>query len=91
MVFILLLAGVGAGLAAGHAAQRPWEALRHRQGGRHPALFSPANYTTQLFMWPQRDIVGVAPYIMACSDMLGALDDAPGDASISSPSALAAG
>ena len=30
-----------------------------------PAFFSPANNTKQLFMW-QRDIVGVAHYIMGC-------------------------
>ena len=45
-------------------------------------------YTMQLFMW-QREIVGVAHYIMECFDVLGALDDAPDDASTSS--ALAAG
>ena len=58
----------------------------------YPALFSPAINTThaQLFMW-QRDIVGVAHYIMDYFEVLGALDDAPGDASTSSSSALAAG
>ncbi len=44
----------------------------------------------QLFMW-QRDIVGVAHYIEDCFEVLGALDDAPDDASTSSSSALAAG
>ena len=39
--------------------------------------------TMQLFMW-RRDNVGVAHYIMACGDVLGALDDAPDDASASS-------
>ena len=46
-------------------------------------------WAMQLFMW-QRDIVGVAHYIMDCSVVLGALDHAPNDASISSSSALAA-
>ena len=32
---------------------------------RNPALFSPADNTMQLFQW-QRDIVGVAHYIMGC-------------------------
>ena len=45
--------------------------------------------TMQLFMW-QHDIVGVAHYIMDCFDALGALSDAPDDASTSSSSALAA-
>ena len=57
---------------------------------RYPALFSPAKNTMQLFMW-QHDSVGVAQYIMVCFDVLGALDDAPDDAPISSSSALAAG
>ena len=57
---------------------------------RYPALFSPAQGTMQLFMW-QQDIVGVAHYIMDCFDALGALSDAPDDASTSSSSALAAG
>ena len=57
---------------------------------RYPALFSPAKNTMQLFMW-QRDIVGVAHYIKDCFEVLGALDDAPDDASTSSSSALAAG
>ena len=57
---------------------------------RDPAMFSPAKNTIQLFMW-QRDIVGVAAYIMDCFEVLGALDDAPDDASTSSSSALAAG
>ena len=52
----------------------------HKQ---HPDLFSPSENTMQLFMW-QRDIVGgVAPYDMECFDVLGVLDDAPGDASTS--------
>ena len=46
--------------------------------------------TVQLFMW-QRNIVGVAPFIKDCCEVLGALDDAPDDASTSSSSALAAG
>ena len=57
---------------------------------RHPALFSPANNTMQLFMW-QRNIVGVAHFVKDCFEMLGAFDDAPDDASTSSSSALAAG
>ena len=57
---------------------------------RYPALFSPAENTMQLFMW-QRDIVGVAHYIMDCFEVLGTLDDAPDDASSSSSSALTAG
>ena len=44
----------------------------------------------QLIMW-QHDIVGVAHYIMDLFKTLGALSDAPDDASISSSSALAAG
>ena len=55
-----------------------------------PALFSPAKNTMQLFMW-QHDIVGVAHFIMGCFDVLGALSDAPDDASTSSSSALTAG
>ena len=55
-----------------------------------PALFSPAVITMQQFMW-QRDIVGVAHNIMGCLQVLGALGDAPDDASTSSPLALAAG
>ena len=31
----------------------------------YPALFRPASNTMQLFMW-QRDLVGVAHYIMGC-------------------------
>ena len=46
--------------------------------------------TMQLFMW-QHDIVGVAHFIQDCFEVLGALDDAPDDASTSSSSALAAG
>ena len=46
--------------------------------------------TVQLFMW-QRNIVGVAPFIKDCYEVLGALEDAPDDASTSSSSALAAG
>ena len=38
----------------------------------YPALFNPAKTTMQLFMW-QRDIVGVAHYIMDCFEVLGAL------------------
>ena len=57
---------------------------------RYPALFSPAKNTMQLFMW-QHDIVGVAHFIQDCFEVLGALDDAPDDASTSSSSALAAG
>ena len=57
---------------------------------RYPALFSPATNTMQLFMW-QHDIVGVAHFIQDCFEVLGALDDAPDDASTSSSSALAAG
>ena len=59
---------------------------------RYPALFSPAKNTMQLFMW-QHDTLGVAHYwyIKDCFEMLGALDDAPDDASTSSSSALAAG
>ena len=57
---------------------------------RFKGLFSPAKNTMQLFMW-QRDIVGVAHYIMDCFEVLGALDDAPDDASTLSSSALAAG
>ena len=51
--------------------------------GYHPA------HGMQLFMW-QRNIVGVAHYSMDCFKVLGALDDAPDDASTSSSSALAA-
>ena len=54
---------------------------------RYPALFSPAKNTMQLFMW-QRDIVRVTHYIMDSFQVLGAPDDAPDDASISSSSAL---
>ena len=50
----------------------------------------PVRNTMQLYM-RQRDIVGVAHYIMDCFEVLGALDDAPDDASTSSSSALAAG
>ena len=57
---------------------------------RYPALFSPATNTMQPFLW-QHDIVGVAHYIKDCFEVLGALDDAPDDASTSSSSALAAG
>ena len=57
---------------------------------RYPALFSPACGTMQLFIW-QPDTVGVAHYILDCFDFLGALSDAPDDASTSSSSALAAG
>ena len=57
---------------------------------RYPALFSPAKNTMQLFMW-QRNIVGVAHFVQDCFEVLGALDDAPDDASTSSSSALAAG
>ena len=42
-----------------------------------------AHNNMQLFMW-QHDIVGVAHYIKDCSEVLGALDDAPDDASTSS-------
>ena len=56
----------------------------------YAALFSPAKNTVQLLRW-QRDIVGVAHYIMDCFEVLGALDDAPDEASTSSSSALAAG
>ena len=38
-----------------------------------------------------RDAVGVTHYITGCFNVLGALDDAPDNASTSSPSALAAG
>ena len=54
------------------------------------ALFSPATNTMQLLMW-RRNIVGVAHYIQDCFEVLGALDDASDDATISSSSALAAG
>ena len=57
---------------------------------QYPALFSPATNTMQLLMW-QHDILGVAHYIKDYFEMLGALDDAPDDASTSSSSALAAG
>ena len=57
---------------------------------RYPALFSPANNTMQLFMW-QRNNVGVARFVKDCFEVLGALDDAPDDASTSFLSALAAG
>ena len=57
---------------------------------RYPALFGPAENTMQLFMW-QRDTVEVAHYIKDCFGVLGALHDAPDDASISSSPALAAG
>ena len=56
----------------------------------YPALLSPAKNTMQLFMW-QHDIVAVAHYIKDCFEVLGALDDAPDDASASSSPALAAG
>ena len=46
---------------------------------RYAALFSRAETTMQLFMW-QRNIVGVAHNIMECFEVLGALDDAPHDA-----------
>ena len=57
-------------------------------------LFSPAEYTMQLFMW-QHDIVGVAHHIMDCLNALGslclmlALVSAPDDTSTSSSSARA--
>ena len=54
------------------------------------ALFTPAENTAQLLMW-QQDIVGVAHFVKDCFEVLGALDDAPDDASTSSSSALAAG
>ena len=57
---------------------------------QYPALFSPAKNTMQLLMW-QHDILGVAHYIKDGFEMLGALHDAPDDASTSSSSALAAG
>ena len=57
---------------------------------QYPALFSPAKNTMQLFMW-QRNIVGVAHFVQDCFEGLGALDDAPDDASTSPSSALAAG
>ena len=60
---------------------------------RYPALFGPAKnnmHCWQLFMW-QRNIVRMAHYIMDCFGVLGALNGAPDDASISSSSALAAG
>ena len=66
-----------------------WSALLCRVCGIGTALFSPVENTMQLFMW-QRDIVGVAHYVMDCFEVLGALDDAPDDASISPTSALAA-
>ena len=56
----------------------------------YPTLFSPANNTMQLFMW-QHNILRVAHFVKDYSEVLGALDDAPDDASTSSPSALAAG
>ena len=56
----------------------------------YPALFSPAYNTKQLFMW-QHDIVGVANYIKDYVEVLGALDNAPDNASTSSSSALAVG
>ena len=40
----------------------------------------------QLFMW-QRNIVRVAHFVQDCFQVLGALDDAPDDASTSSSSA----
>ena len=54
---------------------------------RYPALFSPAMNTMHLFMW-QRDTVGAARSTMDCFEVLGALADAPDDASTS---ALVAG
>ena len=49
---------------------------------RYTALFSPGTCTDtmQLFMW-QRVILRVAHYIIHRIDMIGALDDAPDDAS----------
>ena len=54
--------------------------------GRYPALFSPAQNTMQLFMC---GIVGVAHFVQDCFEVLGALGDAPDDASTSCSSALA--
>ena len=53
----------------------------------YPALFGPARNTMQLFMW-QQNIVRMTHYIMDGFEVLGALDGAPDDASISSSSAL---
>ena len=52
----------------------------------YPDQFSPAKNAMQLYMW-LRDIVGVAHCIRDCPDVLGALSDAPDDASTSSLSA----
>ena len=57
---------------------------------RFPAMFSTAKNNMQLFMW-QHDIVGVGTLHQDCFEVLGALDDAPDDASTSSLSALAGG
>ena len=45
---------------------------------RHPALFSPAENTFQLFMWQPDIIMSWVPsmYIVACNDVHGALNDA---------------
>ena len=68
------------------------QSARDRRVPKYPALFSPAKNTMQLFMW-QPKIVGVAHYmyIKDCFKVLGALENAPDDASTSSSSALAAG
>ena len=68
-----------------HAAAGGLQSVRDR----YPALFGPAK-NTMLLMW-QRNIVGVAHFVQDCFEVLGALDDAPDDASTSSSSALAAG
>ena len=56
----------------------------------YPALFSPATNNMQVFIW-QRDIVGLAEYIMSYFHIFGALPDAPDGALPSSSSALTAG
>ena len=73
-------------ISLGFSRTRCWQCVR----GQKPALFSPAENTMQLFMW-QLDTVGVAHDIVDCFHVLCALNDAPDDASTSSPSALAAG
>ena len=57
------------------ASQRVW-AAQPASAQVCPASFSPATKTMELFMW-QRNTVGVgAHYVMDCSVVLGALDDA---------------
>ena len=65
-----------------------------RSVAAHVHALAEPNFQVQTpcsFSCGQHDIAGVAHYIMDCFDVLGALDDAPDDASVSASSALAAG